>query len=360
MLQIFRRWYRRNFTNPQAVVLVVLLALGAAVVLLFGRILAPVFAALIIAFLLEQLMTPLQRGHCPRPAAVYFVYLAFLGILALIVFWLVPLVWQQISTLANELPNMMLKGQAALQSLPRRYPRLISHAQVNQLVNLVQSEAASAGQQVLSYSLTNLVNLASIVVYLFLVPFLVFFFLKDRKLLMGWLVKRLPKERHLARRVWREMLQQIGNYVRGKVIEMFITGLATYVVFAVMDLRFALLLAVGVGFSVVIPYVGIVVATVPVALVAYFQWGLSSDFGTLMLIYGIVQALDGVVLVPLLFSETVKLHPVAIVCAILVFGGVWGFWGVFFAIPLATLVKAVLSAWSEVVQAPTSPPEIEH
>jgi putative permease len=64
-----------------------------------------------------------------------------------------------------------------------------------------------------------------------------------------------------------------------------------------------------------------------------------------VLAYGIVQALDGNVLVPLLFSEAVNLHPVAIIVAVLVFGGLWGLWGVFFAIPLATLVKAVLNAW---------------
>ena len=64
-----------------------------------------------------------------------------------------------------------------------------------------------------------------------------------------------------------------------------------------------------------------------------------------MVVYGIIQALDGNVLVPLLFSEAVKIHPVAIIVSVLIFGGLWGMWGVFFAIPLATLVKAVFTAW---------------
>ena len=76
-----------------------------------------------------------------------------------------------------------------------------------------------------------------------------------------------------------------------------------------------------------------------------FQWGWGTDFFYLLGVYAIIQALDGNVLVPLLFSEAVNLHPVAIILAVLAFGGVWGFWGVFFAIPLATLVKAVLYAW---------------
>ncbi|MFA0674358.1 AI-2E family transporter, partial [Vibrio sp. 10N.222.51.A6] len=118
----------------------------------------------------------------------------------------------------------------------------------------------------------------------------------------------------------------------------------SYVTFAILDLRYSALLAVAVGFSVLIPYIGAAAVTVPVAIVGLFQWGLEPQFYWLLLAYGIIQALDGNVLVPVLFSEAVNLHPVAIIVAVLVFGGLWGFWGVFFAIPLATLVKAVWNA----------------
>jgi putative permease len=141
------------------------------------------------------------------------------------------------------------------------------------------------------------------------------------------------------------MDQQIGNYVRGKIIEIFIVGAVTYVVFVAMGVNYAMLLGVLVGLSVIIPYIGAAVVTIPVAMIGYFQWGWSSEFAYLMLAYGVIQAVDGNVLVPLLFSEAVNLHPVAIIGAVLFFGGLWGLWGVFFAIPLATLVKAVLNAW---------------
>jgi len=100
------------------------------------------------------------------------------------------------------------------------------------------------------------------------------------------------------------------------------------------------------GLSVMIPYVGATLVTFPVLGVAAMQWGFVADeFMYVAIAYSIIQAMDGVVLVPLLFSEAVNLHPVAIVVAILFFGGFWGFWGVFFAIPLATAVKAILNAW---------------
>ena len=115
--------------------------------------------------------------------------------------------------------------------------------------------------------------------------------------------------------------------------------------FVAFGLNYAALLALLVGLSVVVPYIGAVVVTVPVALIGLFQWGWGDQFIWMIVVYGIIQALDGNVLVPLLFSEAVNLHPVAIICAVLLFGGLWGFWGVFFAIPLATLFKAVLYAW---------------
>ena len=94
------------------------------------------------------------------------------------------------------------------------------------------------------------------------------------------------------------------------------------------------------------PYIGAAVVTIPVIFVGLAQWGVSPEFWYAMIAYGIVQALDGNLLVPLLFSEAVDLNPVYIIIAVLFFGGLWGFWGVFFAIPLAALVKAVLAAWS--------------
>ena len=146
------------------------------------------------------------------------------------------------------------------------------------------------------------------------------------------------------------MNQQIMNYIRGKLIEIIIIGAASTVSFMALGLNYPVLLGVLVGLSVLVPYVGATIVTLPVFLVALFQFGTSAEFGYVMLAYGIIQALDGNLLVPLLFSEAVNLHPVTIIIAVILFGGLWGFWGVFFAIPLATLVKAVLNAWSTTTQ----------
>ncbi len=187
--------------------------------------------------------------------------------------------------------------------------------------------------------------MVQLLIYLVLVPILVFFFMKDGKLILHWWTSFLPERREVLTEVAYEMEEQIANYVRGKVVEIIVVGVVTYVAFIFLGLRYSALLALMVGLSVVIPYIGAAVVTIPVALIAFFQWGLGSEFLWLMGVYFLIQALDGNVLVPLLFSEAVNLHPVAIILAVLVFGGLWGFWGVFFAIPLATLIKAVMRAW---------------
>ena len=163
--------------------------------------------------------------------------------------------------------------------------------------------------------------------------------------MLAWVWRFLPGRRALAVQVWHEVDQHIGNYVRGKFFEILVVSVVTYIAFLILGLDYALLLGLFVGLSVLIPYVGATLMTVPVVLVAYFQWGTESEMVWTVVVYFVIQALDGNLLVPIVFSEAVKLHPVAIIVAILLFGGLWGFWGVFFAIPLATLVRAVLEAW---------------
>ena len=345
MFKGFQGWLHRYFSDEQAVVLAVLLVVGFAVILTLGGMLAPVLTGMVLAFLMQGLVNAFERLRIPQVVSVWLVFTLFMSMLGVFLLVLMPLLWRQVITLFNELPRMLGEWQSLFLLLPERYPTLITNEQVLQLIEVVRGEAGSVGQSALSFSLSSLPMLVSIMIYVVLVPILVFFFLKDRELIGVWFRGYLPRERALITQVAEEMNKQIANYIRGKVIEIIICGVVTYIAFAALGLNYAALLALFVGLSVVVPYIGAVVVTVPVALIGLFQWGFGDQFIYLMVVYGIIQALDGNVLVPLLFSEAVNLHPVAIICAVLLFGGMWGFWGVFFAIPLATLFKAVIDAW---------------
>lgn len=245
---------------------------------------------------------------------------------------------------------MISEGQKYLLTLPEQYPEIIQASQIETFIASVKEKLVEWGELALKASLNSISDLVALMIYLILVPLMVFFFLKDKSDLLASATSFLPQERRMATQVGKEMNQQILNYIRGKVIEILIVGISTTIAFILLDLQYAVLLGVLVGLSVLVPYVGATVVTIPVFLVALFQFGYSNELGYVMLAYGVIQALDGNVIVPLLFSEAVNLHPVTIIIAVIFFGGLWGFWGVFFAIPLATLVKAVLNAWSTTTQ----------
>ncbi|WP_139556948.1 AI-2E family transporter [Methylotetracoccus oryzae] len=358
-------WVRRVLPNSQAVSFALLLTLGFVVVVGLADMLMPVFAAGVIAYLLEGIVAIGVRERLPRLIAVIVVYIFFLAFVFFTFFALLPLLYQQTAQLIEQLPAWVGRGQVLVLQLPELYPEFITTEQTYEFMNTIRRELLAYGQSMLTYSYSSLVSALTVLVYAILVPMLVFFFMKDKDRIIGWFNQYLPRERNLSMRVWREVDMQIGNYVRGKFIEILILLSASYVTFTLMDLNYALLLAVLMGISVIIPYVGATLVTIPVVMVAFFEWGVTDEFWYLLLAYAIIQAVDGVVLVPLLFSEVVNLHPVAIIVAILFFGGLWGFWGVFFAIPLATLVKAVLTAWprlgetgQDLVALPPDPPEV--
>jgi len=340
-----KAWFCRIFSNPEVLVLVGTLLVGFLAIFWAGDVLSPVLASIVMAYLLEGFVVRLQRLGVARRWAVMGSFSLFIAVLAYAIFGLVPLLSIQTVQLVQQLPNMFQQGVEIFMALPEKYPEFISEEQIELIASQASSEAVKYTQEVVSFSAASVLSLVVLTIYLFLVPMMVFFFLMDKVQILNWFTSYLPTNRRLTREVWATVNQQIANYVRGKAWEILIVWFSCFVAFKLLGLDYAVLLSFLVGLSVLIPYVGATVVTIPVLLVAYVQWNLSNEFLYLMSVFFIIQALDGYVLVPLLFSEVVNLHPVAIIVAILFFGGVWGFWGVFFAIPLATLVQAVMVAW---------------
>lgn len=339
------QWFRRTFSDPQVVLLVALLLGAVLAIAFFAEALSPVIAAVVIAFLLDGPTEWLRRQGLSNLLASSAVFLGFLAILGITFFIILPPLTGQVTQFFELLPNMLGRLREALLKLPEAYPGIVSEAFVRDLIDSTASELSLMGREVVTRALTGVTSAITTAVYLILVSVMLFFFLKDKRQIMNWLSGFLPEERPMTDRIWREVTQRAGDYARGKVYEIVIVGTAAWITFQVIDLRFPALLAALTGLSVVVPYIGAAVITLPVAFVAFFEWGLGTEFFIAVGAYLILQALDGNVLAPLLFSEVVKLHPNAIILAVLIFGSIWGVWGVFFAIPLATLVHSVIKAW---------------
>ena len=343
-MSLIRDWYNAIAGNNQLAMLLILLAAGTTFVVLTAGILAPFYAAVTIAYVLQVASDRLQRRGVTRGLALAVVYGIFIAAVLVLV-GLLPLLARQIAQFAGQLPQLLARAQDIIGTLPEKYPTLITPAQADGLMAEARHEALVFSQRLAGYLGGTLVGAVTVLVYLVIVPIMVFFLLKDKDRIVAWFAGLLPEHHELSSAVWKDVHQQLQNFVGGKVIQMLIVAVVSFVVFELIHLHYAPLLAVIIGVAVLIPYAGPAFATVPVAIVAVLQWGLSLDSGIAIGAYAVIHALDGNVLVPLLFSEAVSIHPVAIIVAILFFGGIWGVWGVFFAIPLAVLVKAVITAW---------------
>ena len=347
MIDVLKGWFEKHFSDPQAIILVTIILLGGILVLYWGKILTPVLAGIVIAYILEGMVKKLCKFGIPRPISFLVSYALFILVLSLILFVLVPLVISQVSQLILDFPRILEKVQQLILSIPDKYP-VLADQEIEAMLGNLSTELVSVGQKLVSASLSSAVDVFTVLVYLVVVPLLVFFLLKDKVKILRWFRRFIPEDRGLAYSVWKEVDAKMGNYIRGKMLEIFIVGAATFVPLKLMGMNYAATMSLFVGLSVIIPYVGAIAVTIPVAIIAWFQWGATNDFLYLMIAYLVVQFLDGNVLVPLLFSEVVNMHPAAIIIAVLFFGGLWGVWGVFFAIPLATLVQAVINSWPSI------------
>ncbi|PHQ82270.1 MAG: AI-2E family transporter [Coxiella sp. (in: Bacteria)] len=339
------QWFQRTFSDPEAISLFMTIVLALVFLELFGTILMPILVSIVLAYLLNSGVVLLERYRCPHMLAVLVMYILFLGILVYGILGLMPLLIRELNNLIHELPTAFSQSQLWFQHMVVKYPKYLSQTQLDSYATTLQQYLADAGQAVLKYLVSLLPNIIHIVLYLVLIPLFVFFFLKDSKAIIHWTSQYMPQKRGLSIKVWQDLNKKIGAYVKGRVLEIFIVSIIASIAFSLLGLNYAVLLGVAFGVSVIIPYVGAIIVTIPIVIVALLQFGWSVHFAYVCGVYALITVLDANLLVPILFSESMDLHPLVIILSVVVFGGIWGFWGIFFAIPLATLIDVILRAW---------------
>ena len=301
--------------------------------------------SIIVAYLLVGLQRKIESFGLRSIWALIATFTIFIIVGTALLIWLLPILYSQLQLLVLETPGLLNDFFAFISQLQTSYPDLVSSDQIAAFFQSVSSEITQIAQNIVKSSISGIQSAITVLIYILLFPILVYFFLFDRSQILNGFLKIIPGERKMLYKIWEEMDVQLSNYVRGKTLEIFIVGISAAIIFSFIGLNYTALLSVLVGLSVVIPYVGAFAVTVPIVIIGLIQFGLTFDFWLLITLYLILQILDGNLLVPIIFSDAVKLHPVVIILAVFVFGSMFGFWGVFFAIPIATFVKAVWNAW---------------
>ena len=336
---------KRIFSNEETIVFSLIILLTLIIFSLFIGVLTPFIISVIVAYLLVGLQKKIETYNVSENLATILAFSIFIIIGAAMFICLIPLLYVQLQSFVLDIPRLFNEFLNFVSTIPAAFPDLVDSDQISVFFQAVSSELSSITQNIVKSSISGIQSTITVLLYIILFPILVYFFLFDRKNIIEGCLKIIPGDRAMLSQVWSEMDVQLSNYVRGKVLEIFIVGIAAAVLFASFGLNYGALLAVLVGLSVLIPYVGAFSITIPIVIIGILQFGLGSQFYLLIGLYLLLQFLDGNLLVPIIFSEAVKLHPIVIILAVFLFGSMFGFWGVFFSIPLATFIKAVWNAW---------------
>jgi len=328
--------------DKQVILLIGVLAVLLLVIAFLGHALAPFFAALVLSYLLDGLVRLLERRGIPRFIAATVVFSVFFLFFLSIFIWLMPILTKQLTQLLAEVPRIVSQLQEFLNSFQARY---LSGNETQYLQTLIPKLAQRLEEFVgnlAGFTLMRIPSILALTIYLILVPFLVLFFLKDKRVILDWLLQFIPHDNELLFQVLTDVDRQIGNLLRGKSLEIIIMTVSTSIVFWFFDFKYAILLGILTGLSTIVPYIGVAVVTIPVLVLAYAQWGWTIEMIKVGAAYGILQLIDGNIIAPLILGSSVKVHPTAVIFSIMVCGAVWGFWGVVFAIPIVSLFKSLL------------------
>ena len=344
MYDYLKGFFRNYFYEEEQFAALFILIIAAVLLYFIGSTITPVFVSILVAYLLNGVMNFFEEKNYSKKISFYFTFTIFLAFYLFILLSL-PYVTGQIASLINELPAIVAFVESLFNDLMIRYPNFFTTEQVEEIFASSASLIPSIAEQVLIQLNTSFSAIMNALIFLILTPILVFFFLKDKSEMLSYLTFFLPNKRSLLSKIWSDLNIQLFGYVRGKALEMLIVGSITSIAFLILEVNYSVILGILVGMSVLIPLFGAILVTIPVVAIGLFQWGLDTSFYIFLFVYFMIQILDGNVLFPLLMGNEVNLHPVLIILSILVFGGIWGFWGLLLAVPIATLIRAVFKVW---------------
>ena len=342
MINFLKNFFDKYFFDEEQYAALFIISIGIVILYFLGGIIAPVLVSILIAYILNGLTSFMEEKGNSRILALTVTLIIF-GLFYLSIFLFLPFLSRQILLLVSDIPQIYESVNSFLSNQLAGYG--LQSNQLDEVVINAFSYIPTLFQNALLQLNSGFSAVMNALLYLIIVPFLVFFLLKDRDIFINYAKNLLPQKKNLLTKIWNDLNVQLYGYLRGKGLEMIIVALVTGFVFYLQDVNYSIILAILVGLSVLIPYVGAILVTIPVVLIGLFQWGLDSSFYIFITSYMIIQALDGNVLMPLLLGREVKLHPVMIITAVLIFGGIWGFWGLLLAIPIATFLRAILVAW---------------
>lgn len=300
--------------------------------------LVPFLLALILTYLLAPAINLMEKRRLSRPLAILVLYLFFALLVLIFCLWVTPLFLDDLQELAGQLPEYAANLKELLYRLEHSYRSFNLPPNTREIVE----NNAEALSLALAARLENiyefLLSLVNALVVLLLVPLLTFYFLRDEELFKrGFLYILPPRYRRLLISAGEEINIALGSFIRGSLLVSLAVAVLAYAGLLLLRVKFPLVLALFIGVTNLIPYIGPVIGALPAWLVAFFDTPLLS-LKVILLVLAI-QQVECQFIAPVILGRSARLHPLVIIFTLLLGGKLFGFIGLLLAVPVAMILR---------------------
>lgn len=305
-----------------------------------GQLSLPFLIAGLIAYLLHPITAKMDSWNIPRSVTILLIYLLFFGGIAYLIYRVYPATIVQLRDLSEQLPQFISMYQTFINQMYEStsfLPETV-HDKMDELILRIETSI----DQVLSKLVAGFTRVFDMIVIITVIPVLVFYFLKDydkwKSVFKGYIPQ---KHRSNVSSILHGIDESLGGYIRGQLIVSLFVAITSYIVFEILNLEYALLLALIMGVTNLIPYFGPIIGAVPAVAIA-FTMSVQTVIFVVIAIF-LIQLLEGNLLAPYIVGKSIAIHPVAIIFALLLGGKLSGIMGMILAVPLLTVLKVIFT-----------------
>ena len=329
------------FKNQQVMFLLSVLVGGFLALWVLGDLSAPILTSVVLAFLFRPMQVYFTKIGIPEKLSVFITFLIAVSLATIFLLIFIPLFVNEADRYLSDLPSLSLITEPIISFLSE----VNAPSESIEGAQSIISDIGGFATEAVSFGISRIQDTASLFLSIILVPIFLFFWLWDTDTLSTGFSKLVPKKRKFLVKVWNETNLNFQNYFKAKFIEVFVVGVFGSLMFWLLGVNSPILLGVTFGLSQLIPFFGPVFMTFPVAIVSLAQFGLDPYVLFILFCYAMLQNIDGNIFLPFLMSGVVKLPAVVVLLSVFLFGAIFGIWGVFFAVPLASFIKSLMDNW---------------
>ena len=314
---------------------------------LLAPILTPFFLAALFAYLGDPLADRLEEKRFSRTLSVVIVFLLMTQLMILFLFLVVPLVQQQFVLLARAVPGYINWADAHISPWIEQNIGLsteqLEFSELSQWVTSLWAQAGGVAANLMTYLTKSGGMLAGWLANLFLIPVVTFYLLRDWDKFIATINHLIPRDiEPEVSMITSEADEMLGAFLRGQVLVMLALGVVYSVGLWLVGLKFALLIGMLAGLVSFVPYLGFIVGILVAGIAVLFQSHDAMQLIPVVAVFSVGQALEGMLLTPILVGDRIGIHPVAIIFAILAGGQLFGFVGVLLALPVAAVLAVIV------------------